>query len=109
MRFTDNIAAASALLAVAAAAPLDVKRNVNNDFTIMQSAHKQSIKSGPVAYAKVFAKYGKQAPPALKAAAANSGGTVTTTPTQFDTEYLTPVTVGGQQLTLDFDTGSSDL
>ena len=113
MRFTQNIAAASALLAVAAAAPLHDERlntrKVNKDFTITQSAHKQSIKSGPAAYASVFAKYGKQAPPAVKAAAANSDGTVPTTPTLFDTEYLTPVTIGGQQFTLDFDTGSSDL
>lgn len=109
MRFTENIAAASALLTVAAAAPLDDKRNVNNDFTITQSVHKLSIKSGPAAYASVFAKYGKQAPAVVKAAAANNDGTVATNPTDFDSEYLTPVTIGGQQLTLDFDTGSSDL
>ena len=34
---------------------------------------------------------------------------VTSTPESNDSEYLTPVTVGGQQLTLDFDTGSADL
>lgn len=28
---------------------------------------------------------------------------------QYDSEYLCPVTVGGQTLNLDFDTGSSDL
>jgi hypothetical protein len=28
---------------------------------------------------------------------------------QYDSEYLCPVTVGGQMLNLDFDTGSSDL
>lgn len=38
-----------------------------------------------------------------------SDGLVTNTPTTGDTEYLSPVTIGGQTLNLDFDTGSSDL
>lgn len=110
MRFTENIAAASALFAVASASPLVDKRlKVNKDFTVRQSVRKPSIQSGPSAYASVFAKYGKEAPAVVKAAAANNDGSVTTTPTQFDSEYLTPVTIGGQKLTLDFDTGSSDL
>ncbi|KAK3380644.1 penicillopepsin [Lasiosphaeria ovina] len=36
-------------------------------------------------------------------------GKVTATPEQGDIEYLAPVTIGGQTLDLDFDTGSSDL
>lgn len=36
-------------------------------------------------------------------------GLVENTPTSSDTEYLSPVTIGGQTLNLDFDTGSSDL
>ncbi|EFW99274.1 extracellular aspartic proteinase [Grosmannia clavigera kw1407] len=36
-------------------------------------------------------------------------GIVTNTPTTDDTEFLSPVTIGGQTLNLDFDTGSSDL
>lgn len=43
-------------------------------------------------------------------AAAGSGvGVVTNTPTSGDVEYLSPVSIGGQTLNLDFDTGSSDL
>ena len=110
MRFAENIAAASALFAVASASPLVDKRlKVNKDFIVRQSVRKPSIQSGPSAYASVFAKYGKEAPAVVKAAAANNDGSVTTTPTEFDSEYLTPVTIGGQKLTLDFDTGSSDL
>ncbi|CAK7240439.1 MAG: hypothetical protein STHCBS139747_001880 [Sporothrix thermara] len=36
-------------------------------------------------------------------------GIVTNTPTTGDVEYLSPVTIGGQTLNMDFDTGSSDL
>lgn len=110
MRFTQNIAAASALLTVASASPIAEKRqSPKKDFVIKQSVAKPSIKSGPAALAGVYAKYGKSAPAPVKAAAAANDGSVATNPTQFDSEYLTPVTIGGQQLTLDFDTGSSDL
>ncbi|KIH92646.1 aspergillopepsin I [Sporothrix brasiliensis 5110] len=44
------------------------------------------------------------------AAAVGSGvGIVTNTPTSGDVEYLSPVSIGGQTLNMDFDTGSSDL
>lgn len=110
MRFTQNVAAASALISIASASPIVDKRlKANKDFTVRQSVAKPSIKSGPAALAGAYAKYGKQAPANVKAAAAGNDGTVTTNPTQYDSEYLTPVTIGGQQLTLDFDTGSSDL
>lgn len=42
-------------------------------------------------------------------AATNGTGVVTATPEQGDIEYLSPVTIGGQTLNLDFDSGSSDL
>lgn len=110
MRFSQNIAAASALLSIASASPIVDKRlKVNKDFTVKQSVAKPSIKSGPAALASAYAKYGKKAPAHVQAAAAGNDGTVTTSPTQYDSEYLTPVTIGGQQLSLDFDTGSSDL
>ena len=110
MRFTQNIAAASALLTIASASPLvDKRQKANKDFTVKQSVAKPSIKSGPAALAGTYAKFGKPVPAHIAAAAADNDGTVTTSPTQYDSEYLTPVTIGGQQLTLDFDTGSSDL
>ncbi|KAG0646312.1 aspergillopepsin A aspartic endopeptidase [Hyphodiscus hymeniophilus] len=42
--------------------------------------------------------------------ASNDGtGVVTATPEQGDVEYLSPVTIGGQTINMDFDSGSSDL
>ncbi|TVY18782.1 putative aspergillopepsin A-like aspartic endopeptidase [Lachnellula arida] len=47
------------------------------------------------------------------AAAAGNGtsgsGTVTATPETGDTEFLSPVNIGGQTMNMDFDSGSSDL
>ena len=111
MHFKEQVIAASALFAVAYTSPLLEKRlEVNKDFVVSQSwVQKSTIKSGPKAYASVFAKYGKEIPADVAAAAANNDGVVVTTPTIYDSEYLTPVTIGGQTVNLDFDTGSSDL
>lgn len=108
MRFVESLSAASAILALTSASPINKRASPNKDFTLVQSVPKTKIRSGPAAVAATYLKYGKQPPPNVKAAAGNDG-TVTTTPTQYDSQYLTPVTIGGQQLTLDFDTGSSDL
>ena len=61
----------------------------------------------PAQYAKFLAKYGATVPQSLKDAA--SKGTAVTKPEEYDSEYLTPVDVGGTTLNLDFDTGSADL
>ena len=39
----------------------------------------------------------------------DGSGEVTATPEENESEYLSPVTIGGQQLNLNFDTGSADL
>ncbi|KAH8681774.1 aspartic peptidase domain-containing protein [Xylariales sp. PMI_506] len=46
---------------------------------------------------------------AVTAAAGNGTGLVINTPEAEDIEYLSPVTIGGQTINLDFDSGSSDL
>ncbi|TKA66599.1 hypothetical protein B0A49_06760 [Cryomyces minteri] len=62
---------------------------------------------------KTYAKYAVEAPTDVKVAAANAAasqqGEVSNTPEAHDQSYLCPVTVGGQTLNLDFDTGSADL
>ncbi|KAL8937295.1 MAG: hypothetical protein Q9216_004495 [Gyalolechia sp. 2 TL-2023] len=108
MHILQSLSAASALISLAVALPIE-KPVIKKDFTVRQSKPKTTIKSGPAAVASTFYKYGKQPPANVKKAAASNDGSVVTTPTEFDSEYLTPVTIGGQQLNLDFDTGSSDL
>lgn len=108
MRFIESLSAASAILAVVAASPVE-KPVIKKNFSVQQTTPKPTLKSGAAAVAATFYKYGKQPPADVKAAATANDGSVTTSPTQYDSQYLTPITVGGQQLTLDFDTGSSDL
>lgn len=100
--------AASALTGTALAKPIPVPQAVTpkKGFTIPQSVAKP-YQAGPVALQKTYLKFNSAVPAEIAAAAAD--GSVTATPEQYDAEYLCPVTIGGQTLNLDFDTGSSDL
>jgi len=100
-----QISVAAALLAISAAAPTK-----SNTFSVGQVIKNPGIiKSGPAAMAAPFIKYGKTMPAEVALAAATADGTVVATPTEYDSEYLCPVVIGGETLQLDFDTGSSDL
>jgi len=106
MRLIEQLGAASALISIASGSPVEKRKTA---FTVHQTVPKPFIKSGPAAVAAVYAKYGATPPKDVIDAAASNDGTVTTNPEQYDSEYLTPVTIGSQTLNLDFDTGSSDL
>jgi hypothetical protein len=84
------------------------------------------VPNGPVALRKAYVKFGLQGfgfvpdleiatnlvPVSLLAASNSNGsddGLVFATSSQNDAEFLSPVTVGGQTLVMDFDTGSSDM
>lgn len=111
MHFIAKIGVASIVSNIASAIPADYspveKRGLA--FRVDETVAKSFILSGPASVAKVYGKYSKKAPTDVTAAAANNDGTVTASPEQYDSEYLCPVSVGGQILNLDFDTGSSDL
>ena len=112
MRTSTKAGAALALLTVACASPIELDRlepRAGLTFSIDQSVPKPFILSGPASMSKTYGKFGKQAPADVQAAAASQTGVVTASPEQYDSEYLCPVSVGGQTLNLDFDTGSSDL
>lgn len=126
MRFLEQLAAASAIVSLANAAPYpqSLSKRASNvtgsaKFTVPQGQPKLLGKkiAGPIALARVYGKYAKHgasAPPAdvssaAAAAAGSDDGTVPADPEQYDQAYLEAVTIGGQTLNLDFDTGSSDL
>ena len=100
--------AASALTSTTLAKPIPVPQatSTKKGFTLAQSVEKP-YQAGPVALAKTYLKFNLEVPTNVLAAAAD--GSVGATPEQYDAEYLCPVTIGGQTLNLDFDTGSSDL
>ncbi|KAK5132526.1 hypothetical protein LTR08_008910 [Meristemomyces frigidus] len=82
-------------------------------FSVKQVAAGKVLKSGPLAMMKTYNKYAKigAVAPAnvVSAAAAVQSGQVAANPESYDESYLCPVTIGGQSLNLDFDTGSADL
>ena len=94
---------ALAIVALANASPI---RRAKQAFTVHQGVAKPFV-PGPVLLMKAYEKFGATPPSDVAAAAAT--GSVTATPEQYDSEYLCPVSIGGQTLNLDFDTGSADL
>lgn len=104
--------ASAALVASVMAAPAELVGR--STFEIKQvNTGKVLRPAGPVAMMKTYNKYAKagaQAPAVVAAAAAAlQSGSVAANPEQYDSSYLCPVSVGGQTLNLDFDTGSADL
>lgn len=106
LSFTASLAA-SALIGTALSKPIPAPQvPTRKGFTLSQSIEK-AYQAGPVLLQNTFLKYNVAVPTDVQAAASN--GSVTATPEQYDSEYLCPVTIGGQTLNLDFDTGSADL
>ena len=108
MGFIKTLSVASAFISLVSAVPVELEKR-GAAFRLDQTVQKPFMLSGPAAMAKTYAKFGKAIPAVIAAAAANNDGTVTASPEEYDSEYLCPVTIGGQTLNLDFDTGSSDL
>ncbi|KAL1616188.1 hypothetical protein SLS56_011512 [Neofusicoccum ribis] len=102
-----SAAALAAMVGVALATPIE-KRGT---FSLKQVQKGTYLKNGPASVVKTFNKYGKEAPSeVIAAAAAAATGEVTTEPgDEYDSLYLTPVTVGSVEMELDIDTGSADL
>lgn len=110
MHYTQAATALAALSTIAAALPSN-NQSWKKHFSIQQSSTGRKIPvSGAAAYKKALAKYGAEVPSnVITAVNAAQSGTVPANPTQYDSQYLSPVSVGGQTLMLDFDTGSADL
>lgn len=118
--------AASAELASGLPQRMDtIKSRGGQTLSVPVKRNTVSKKHPAVALAKVYAKYGKEMPTRLKTIVRNhragvgmastkrstTEGSVSTTPEQYDTEYLASIQIGtpAQTLPMDFDTGSSDL
>ena len=102
----------TAVLLAAALASLTASKPVpgtSKTSTCVQSV-KKAYRPGPVHLANVYRKYTAEIPTDVAAAAAAArDGSAIATPEKYDVAYLIPVTIGGQTLNLDLDTGSSDL
>lgn len=104
-----QLSVALALISLASSSPVSIS-GLLRTFTVSQNTTKPIIKSGPLALANAYQKFKVDVPADVAAAAAAAAdGSVTATPEANDAEYLCPVTIGGQTLNLDFDTGSADL
>lgn len=107
-QFAASLAALATLATAAPAPAADVTQQ--KSFTVNQiekQLDKEKKINVPGMYAQALEKYGGAVPAHVKAAA--DRGSVVTRPEQYDSEYLTPVDVGGTTMHLDFDTGSADL
>jgi hypothetical protein len=106
--------------------PAPVK-NQPRSFKVPIVRRSDYIPNGPASLQRAYAKYGIipthfntsafdfiPLPPGTernavsKAEQPTENGAVTNTPTQHDVQYLSPVTIGGQEFVMNFDTGSSD-
>jgi hypothetical protein len=113
------------LCTVALSAPTQ-RQQKKRSFKVSRIRQRDFVPDGSVALRKAYVKYGLQGfgfVPELNIAtnlvpisdlAASNGnssemGLVSATSSQNEAEFLSPVTVGGQTLVMDFDTGSSDM
>lgn len=67
-----------------------------------------AVQSGSASFGS-SATYSSYPSATSAASGASSSGEVSATPEENESEYLSPVKIGGQTLNLDFDTGSADL
>ncbi|KAL6705576.1 Aspartic protease snp2 [Coniothyrium glycines] len=111
------LTAALAFTSTVVATPVQIEKR--DKFTVQQVHRGTFLKNGALDKVKVLRKYGKPVPQHLQDAADNRANAVTIEATsgsepanpsdQYDSSYLSPVTVGTTEVQLDFDTGSSDL
>lgn len=132
MHRLQSLLSIALLISTVLAAPAPQKLQ-KRSFKINRIKQHNFVADGPKALAKAYAKYGMSMPstgndmldflpktslvlsPASSKATNGTGGAgsengqVSATGTQNDAEFLSPVSVGGQTLIMDFDSGSSDM
>jgi len=111
---------AAALVFASAVVATPVQIDKRDKFSVPQVPHGTYFKNGPEQKIRTLLKYGKEVPQSLLDAASNraqqegvvsadsSTGSEPANPSDnYDSSYLSPVTVGTTSLNLDFDTGSA--
>lgn len=102
-----------------------IRQRQKRSFRIPRIRQANYVPNGKVAYRRALFKFGfdditfqpnseiatkiQAATNASIAATDNEDGETVAKPSQNDAEFLSPVTVGGQTLVMNFDSGSSDL
>jgi hypothetical protein len=122
-RSVQSLVFLALLATVALSAPTQPKKR---SFKVSRIRQRDFIPDGTIAIRKAYNKFGLKGfgiipeldisttlIPLSELAASNSSGAdngqVSATSSQNDAEFLSPVTVGGQTLVMNFDTGSSDM
>jgi hypothetical protein len=109
-----SIVTLGAAVSLAAPAPVPGTGPVGSSrFTVPAIHNPNYVRNGTAAMLKAYAKYNlkptREMPSAFtKSLARRQDGSAPAIPND-GSEYLVPVTIGGEPLNLDFDTGSSDL
>src|SRR6266536_844447 len=120
MHILQSLVTVTILTSTVVSAPARPKRE-GRSFKIPRVRRADYTPHGPTALRKAYRKFGfhssnpfiaSSSAPRINAASNNGtdeAGEVSATPQQGDVEFLSPVSVGGQTLMMNFDTGSSDL
>lgn len=107
MFFLQHLNTAAILVLFVLASLIEGQDN-SKSFTLHQRS-RSSVKSGPAPVLSMYHKFNKRAPENVQNAAAVRNGAVIASPSKFDQQFLTPITIGGQTLDLQLDTGSNFL
>jgi aspergillopepsin I len=97
--------ASATFLSLTAASPVEKRES----FSITEEVNTKFTRNGPAAYARAFKKYNKPMPHDLAVATGNDGSVTASPDDAYDSEYLCPISIDGQILAVQFDTGSADL
>jgi hypothetical protein len=96
----------SSIIGGAVATPI---LNTRSTFSVPAVRNTNYVRNGTAALLKAYAKYNLKPTRPGSVLERRQDGSVVATPADQDVEYLCPVSIGGETLNLDFDTGSADL
>lgn len=105
---SQAITSVLALTTVVVGAPTQKR---GHHFTIQQGDRVRAPRSPAAHYMRALRRSQKTVPGYVRATAEfdNVTGSAPADPEEWDAEYLTPITIGGQEIHVAIDTGSSDM